>query len=64
MRSQLMPMQFEMDELLNMICISMRTASIRWLVSSTSNVNPMSISGITGSFIRRMTCTIPFHEVP
>lgn len=49
--SQLMPLQFELDDLLNMTRQAMRTASVRYLYDKTAQVNTMSIAGIPGSFI-------------
>lgn len=49
--AQLMPMQFELDELLQMIRLAMRGSSVRWIVDRSSQVNPLSISGIPGSQI-------------
>jgi hypothetical protein len=49
---QLMPMQFELDALLSMTREAMKSASVRWLIESSSQVNAMSISGITGSLIK------------
>ena len=61
--AQLMPIQFEIDDLLQMIRTAMRTASIRFLIEANSAVNTLSISGIPGSNIK-YTGTAPIPITP
>lgn len=50
--SQLMPIQIEIDTLLNMIRVSMKAgASLRWLIEKSSAVNVMHLSDQAGSAI-------------
>lgn len=61
--SRLMPLQFELDDLLAMVRIAMRTASVRFLVESNASVNSLSITGVPGSSIK-YTGTAPIPITP
>jgi hypothetical protein len=50
--AQLMPMQWELDDLLKMTAQSMKMSGLRLAVDSTANVNTMSLAGIANSVLK------------
>jgi len=49
---QLMPMQFELDALLNMVRNSMKLSGLKIGIPSTSNVNTMAIAGVPDALLK------------
>jgi hypothetical protein len=49
---QLMPMQWELDDLLRMTASSMKMSGLRIAVDSTANINTMSIAGIPNAVLK------------